>query len=181
MQGVEQAVRHWLESVVVGLNLCPFAAATVREQRLRIVVSRAEEPVALLDDVQDEINRLDDRPATELDTTLIAIPRMLSRFDAYLDVLDEVERLLKRQGRIGVYQVASFHPAYRFDGLPPDDPSHLTNRAPVPLIHLLREASVAAAVARHPDAHGIPDANIARMRALTGAQRRALFGALADD
>ena len=135
----------------------------------------------LLDEVQAEINRLDDTPAAELETTLIAIPQMLSRFDAYLAFLDQVDALLRRQGRVGVYQVASFHPRYRFDGLPPDDPSHLNNRSPLPLIHLLREDGVAAAVARHPAAHGIPEVNIQHMRALSAEQRRALFGSRVDD
>jgi uncharacterized protein len=181
MQVVEQAVRQWLETVVMGLNLCPFAAAIVRGNRLRIVVSAARDEFALLDEVQAEINRLDDIPAAELDTTLMAIPTMLSSFDAYLGFLGEVDTLLKRQGKVGVYQVASFHPRYRFDGLPPDDPSHFTNRAPVPLIHLLREDSVSEAALRHPDVGGIPQTNIRRMRELTTEQRRSLFGGLVDD
>lgn len=181
MEGVEQAVREWLTAVVIGLNLCPFAAATLHGQRLRIHVSGATDEVLLLNEVQAEINRLDDTPAAELETTLIAIPQMLSRFDAYLAFLDQVDALLRRQGRVGVYQVASFHPRYRFDGLPPDDPSHLTNRSPLPLIHLLREDGVAAAVARHPAAHGIPEVNIQHMRALSAEQRRALFGSRVDD
>jgi len=33
---VEVAVRHWLETIVIGLNLCPFAARPFRAGQVRI-------------------------------------------------------------------------------------------------------------------------------------------------
>ena len=57
-------------------------------------------------------------------------------------------------------QVASFHPRYRFEGEDPEGVSHFTNRAPYPLVHLLREDDVSEAISRHPDPEGIPGANI---------------------
>ncbi len=47
--------------------------------------------------------------------------------------------------------------------------SQFTNRAPYPVLHLLREDDVSDAIDRHPDPGGIPAANIARLEAL-GAQ-----------
>jgi len=41
--------------------------------------------------------------------------------------------LLKEQGYEGIYQLASFHPRYRFDGAPDNDASHYTNRSPYPM------------------------------------------------
>ena len=76
----------------------------------------------------------------------------------------------------GDYQVASFHPQYQFAGTRPDDAENLTNRSPYPLLHLLREDSVEAAVDSHPDVDGIPEGNIRKMRELTPEQRRRLFG-----
>ena len=48
----------------------------------------------------------------------------------------------------------------------PDDIENFTNRSPYPTLHLLREASVARAVAAHPDTEKIYEDNIAALRRL---------------
>ena len=173
---VEAAVRRWLETIVIGLNLCPFAARPFRAGQVRIVVSDAKDELALLTELQLELKRLDETPAAELETTLIAIPQLLADFLDYNDFLERVDDLLDHFEWSGEYQVASFHPQYQFAGTQPDDVENLTNRSPVPMLHILREDSVEAAVESHPDAEGIPPANIERIRALTAAQLQALFG-----
>lgn len=176
---IESEIRHWLETIVIGLNLCPFAARPVRDGRVRIVVSEAATELELLTELQFELARLDETPVAGLETTIIAIPRMLADFSDYNDFLDHVDTLLEQFEWAGEYQVASFHPHYQFADTQSDDADNLTNRAPYPLLHLLREDRVEAAVASHPDADGIPFANIRRMRALTAEQRNSLFAYLA--
>jgi hypothetical protein len=172
---VEVTVRHWLETVVIGLNLCPFAARPFRAGQVRVHVSDCTDELELLTELQLELARLDETPAAELETTVIAIPRMLEDFLDYNDFLDKVDALLEEFEWAGEYQVASFHPQYQFAGTEPDDAENYTNRSPVPLLHLLRENSVETAIASHPDPDGIPQANIERFRALTQEQLRALF------
>ncbi len=172
---VETSVRRWLESVVIGLNLCPFAARPFRAGQIRIHVSDCTDELELLTELQLELARLDETPVTELETTLIAIPRMLEDFLDYNDFLDKVDALLEQFEWSDDYQVASFHPQYQFAGTEPEDAENFTNRSPVPLLHLLREDSVEAAVDSHPDPDSIPLANIRRIRALTPEQLRALF------
>ena len=173
---IEATVRHWLETVVIGLNLCPFAARPFRSGLVRIRVSEARKDLELLTELQLELTRLSETPVSELETTIIAIPHMLEDFADYNDFLDRVDELLEHYEWTGEFQIASFHPQYQFAGTRPGDAENLTNRSPLPLLHLLREASVEAAIDSHPDPDVIPDANIARMRALTPEQRRALFG-----
>ena len=175
---VESAIRQWLERIVIGLGLCPFAARPFQENRVRICVSAAADEVELLTELQLELTRLSETPARELETTIIAIPAMLADFGDYNDFLDRVDALLQEFEWEGEFQVASFHPQYQFADTQPNDAENLTNRAPYPLLHLLREASVEAALDSHPDPDRIPQDNIARMRALSPAQRRALFGDL---
>ena len=172
---VEAAVRRWLETVVIGLNLCPFSAQPFRSGRVRIHVSDCTDEIGLLTELQLELARLDETPVGQLETTIIAIPRMLGDFLDYNDFLDQVDALLDQFEWSGAYQGASFHPQYQFDGTQADDIENFTNRSPVPLLHLLREDSVEAALDHHPDADSIPQANIQRMRELTPEQRRALF------
>lgn len=174
-QQVIEDVRQWLENVVIGLNLCPFAAKPFSERRIRIAVSQATTEEALLDDMQAELERLSDTPASELETTVLAIPAMLENFDDYNQFLDLVDLWLEQFGWEGELQVASFHPDYQFADTEPDDAGNLTNRAPWPLLHLIREDSLEAVIAHFPDVDAIPERNIARMKALTDDEKQRLF------
>ena len=176
MNEIEAAVRQWLERVVIGLNLCPFAARPVLGGRVRVFVSAATTELDLLTDLQLELARLDETPVAQLETTLVVAPQMLADFLDYNDFLDRADELLQSFEWDGTYQVASFHPQYQFDGTEAHDPENLSNRSPYPMLHLLREDSVEAAVEAHPDVDGIPEANIRRLRGLTPEQRRELFG-----
>ena len=45
---VREAVASWLETVVIGLNLCPFSAPVVRGGGARIAVGEGETNLELL-------------------------------------------------------------------------------------------------------------------------------------
>ena len=168
-------VEQWLDEVVIGLDLCPFAARPRREKRVRIAVSHATDDEALLNDLQAELERLSDTPAAELETTLLAIPNMLEDFADYNDFLDAVDLWVEQFGWEGDLQVASFHPQYQFADTEADDPGNLTNRSPWPLLHIIREESLEKAIEHYPDVDRIPERNIARMQALTAEERAKLF------
>ena len=168
-------VEQWLDEVVIGLDLCPFAARPRREKRVRIAVSHATDDEALLNDLQAELERLSDTPAAELETTLLAIPNMLEDFADYNDFLDAVDLWVEQFGWEGELQVASFHPQYQFADTEADDPGNLTNRSPWPLLHIIREESLEKAIEHYPDVDAIPERNIARMKALGPEERKRLF------
>ena len=168
-------VEQWLDEVVIGLDLCPFAARPRREKRVRITVSHATTAEALLDDLQAELERLSDTPVAELETTLLAIPDMLEDFADYNDFLDAVDLWVEQFGWEGELQVASFHPQYQFADTEADDPGNLTNRSPWPLLHIIREESLEKAIEHYPEVDRIPERNIARMNALSGEERAKLF------
>lgn len=158
--------REWVERIVVGLELCAFAAEPLRAGRVRIAVSEAADPQALAADLVDELLRLDRTPADQLETTLLVHPRALRDFAAYNDFLDVCDWLLERLDLVGTLQIASFHPDYRYAGAADDDVANATNRSPHPMLHLLREASVERAVRSHPAPEAIPRRNARRLRAL---------------
>lgn len=172
-------VEQWLDEVVIGLQLCPFAATPRREGRVRITVSHARSDEALLEDLQSELEHLSDTPVEELETTLLVIADMLDDFHDYNDFLDAVDLWLEQFGWEGELQVASFHPRYQFADTDADEPGNLTNRSPWPLLHLLREDSLEQAIAEFDARFGsvddIPARNIARMEALSADERRRLF------
>ena len=167
---IERATRQWLEEIVIGLNLCPFARKELVNNRIRFVVSSANSEEALLTDLQAELRFLDEHPGTE--TTLLVHPGMLTDFDDYNDFLSAADGLLELLALDGIYQVASFHPCYRFAGTAPEDAENFTNRSPFPMLHLLRESSVTRAVESHPDPDAIPQRNIALMEELGADEMR---------
>ena len=158
--------QRWLDRIVIGLNLCPFAKAVVAKQQVRYVLSDATTPEALLETLGEELVRLRDTPATEVDTTLIVHPRVLTDFLDYNDFLDDADGLVAELELEGILQVASFHPRYQFAGTDPDDIGNYTNRAPWPTLHLLREDSVSRAVEAFPDPEAIAERNIATLEKL---------------
>lgn len=174
-QQIISDVRQWLDDVVIGLNLCPFAAKPRAEDRVRICVSHATTDEALLDDMQAELERLSDTPASELETTVLAIPDMLSDFEDYNQFLDLVDLWLQQFGWEGELQVASFHPDYQFADTEADDAGNLTNRSPWPLLHMIREESLEQALAHFPDPEGIPEPNVLCMEQLSEDERKRLF------
>lgn len=165
-EAVEAGVRRWLERAVIGLNLCPFAKAVYVKQQVRIVVSDASTERALLEQLGEELALLRDTPAEATDTTLLVHPLVLGDFLDYNDFLDDADALVEAMDLDGVLQVASFHPDYRFADTDADDPGNLTNRAPYPILHLLREDSVERAVAAYPQPDAIIERNIETMREL---------------
>jgi hypothetical protein len=169
------ATRRWLERAVIGLNLCPFAKAVHAKGQVRYVLSDADTPQALLEQLGEELLRLRDTPAEAVDTTLLVHPRVLADFLDYNDFLDDADALVEALGLDGVLQVASFHPDYRFAGTDRDDIGNFSNRAPFPTLHLLREDSVERAVAAFPDPDAIVERNIETLRKLGADGWRKLF------
>jgi hypothetical protein len=161
-----QATRAWVESVVIELELCPFARAVFDAGQIRFAQSAAAEPETLLADLDGELARLLRTPVARLDTTLLVHPHALADFEDYNDFLDSADALLHERGCRGVVQIASFHPDYCFAGSEPDDPANWSNRSPHPMLHLLREQSVSDALATVSDPAAIPERNVERLRSI---------------
>ena len=172
---IEEKVTAWLEDVVIGLQLCPFALKPVRESRHRIYVSGAVDMATALTDLERECERLDKATAASLETTLLVLPKMLQDFYDFNDFLSIANTLLADCDWEGVYQLASFHPRYQFAGTQPSDLENLTNAAPFPIIHILREASVELAINSYGEVDDIPQRNIVRMQSLSKQDRGRLF------
>lgn len=158
--------RRWLERAVVGLNLCPFAKSVLVKGQVHFAASGAQDATGMLEDFTGELAALVALPASERDTTLLVIPEGMEDFLTFLDLVARAERVVRKRGLEGVVQVAHFHPRFVFADADEDEMGNYTNRSPYPTLHLLREDSIARAVAAFPDASAIYEANIARLDAL---------------
>ncbi|MFQ5644894.1 MAG: DUF1415 domain-containing protein [Thiogranum sp.] len=169
--------RCWVEQVVIGLNLCPFARGPYAGGRVHFVVSAASEPEQLLADLDRELAVLRATDAAVIETTLLIHPHVLTDFIDYNDFLGVVEVLLEQGGYAGEFQVASFHPGYRFAGTESDAAENYTNRSPWPALHLLREAALERALEGYKNPEQIPERNIRTMEKLGAEQMRAILAA----
>lgn len=168
------STRHWLEKAVIGLNLCPFAKAVYVKNQVRLVVSKARHADDLLEELDRELDLLVATPAEEIDTTLLIHATLFEDFLDFNDFLEIAEGVVDEHGLDGVVQLASFHPRFQFDGSEPEDIGNYTNRAPFATLHLLREDSVARAVAAFPQAEAIFEQNIVTLEKLGTAGWQAL-------
>jgi hypothetical protein len=160
------ATRRWLERAVIGLNLCPFAKAVYVKEQVRYVVSPARTPEELLETLMNELQDLADTDPEKVDTTLLIHPFVLDDFLDFNEFLDVADAAVEDMQLDGELQVASFHPDYQFADTDRNDIENYTNRAPYPILQLLREESIDRAVEAFPDAEAIFEKNIETMEAL---------------
>ena len=174
-----QPVRQWVETLVVGMNLCPFAKREMVKNRVRFATTTSTTEEQLLIALQAELELLDTDSSVE--TTLLIHANVLQDFHDYNQFLGYADSLLVEMGLEGIYQIASFHPHYQFDGTKPDAAENYTNRSPYPMLHLIREESLERAIADYPEVDRIPEQNIALMNELGQDKLQALLRSCLND
>jgi hypothetical protein len=157
-QRLLEQTQSWVSSVIIGHNYCPFAKREVENETVRYQVIHEKSLDSSLAKIISECRYLDQNKTTE--TTLLIFPEELKNFNTFLDFLTLAEEELHAKGYEGIYQLASFHPEYCFQGADEDDPANYTNRSPYPMLHLIREASIEKALEHYPSPEAIPERNI---------------------
>jgi len=171
---VTAQTQQWLRSVVIEHSFCPFAQREVEAGRVHYVVVGGVGMANSLHALVEECEKLDQDSSIE--TSLLIYPDAYQRFEDYLDLVAMAEDLLAEQGYEGVYQVASFHPDYCFEGEDESDAANFTNRSPYPVLHLLREASLEKVLENYAgDPADIPERNIKLARELGVSALSAIF------
>lgn len=150
--------REWVSSVIVKYNFCPFARKEVENNCIHYIVSNANTIDDAVMDMLEQCIELDRE--RERETTLIMFDNGFSDFEDFLDLVDLANALLVAQGFEGKYQIANFHPDYVFADSDETDAANYTNRAPLPTLHLIREASMSEALENYDEPESIPEHNI---------------------
>lgn len=171
-------VINWLKTIVIGLNFCPFARKPFESNLVRIVCEEVIEEDAILELVLSELINLEETTASEIETTLIALPKAYKDFNDFNGLLFVLNNILELEGFEGIFQIASFHPAYQFADTEINDVENFTNRAPYPILHILREDSLSIALDSHPDPDSIPVKNIKCLKSLSQEQLKNYFSYL---
>lgn len=166
-------ITRWLDDAVIGLKLCPFAKAPRQRDEIRFIVSNAQNDETLLSDLSNECLHLAGHASTE--TTLLIVANYLEIFDDFNQFLALADGLIEQMNWSGEFQIASFHPHYQFASSTYDDRENWTNRAPFPVLHLLREASLSKAIDSYPFVDQIPLNNIKRLNELDDPAMKRIF------
>lgn len=164
---VIQSIRTWLSDIIIGHNFCPFAKREFERNSIEYTVSDAYSLADATDQFLAELQILEKNNTIE--TCLIIFSSGFKSFDDYLTLVEMSQALIDKGGYAGQFQLASFHPDYCFEGEPLEDLSHYTNRAPYPILHVLRESSIERVLKTFPDPENIPTRNIAKARQLGSA------------
>ena len=148
--------KSWVKDIVIGLNFCPFANKEFINETIRYVVDDSDDFEINLTTFLTELHFLD---KSEFETSLLIFPESYSDFQDYLDLVDTANDILIEFGYEGVYQIASFHPEYRFEHTKKEDAANYTNRSPYPMLHIIREASLEKAISSYENVDKIPENN----------------------
>ncbi|MEH6446428.1 MAG: DUF1415 domain-containing protein [Oceanospirillaceae bacterium] len=159
-----ESSQQWVEKIVVGLNLCPFAKPVIKANGLRYALTQSVVRDELIAFFLAELELISNANELTIATSLVIYPNALGDFYDYLDFVAQCEELLAQAGLNAEFQIASFHPDYQFAGVSEDDVSHWTNRSPFPMLHLIREAQMSRVLANHPNPDSIPERNIELLR-----------------
>jgi uncharacterized protein len=157
-QLIIEQTKNWIKTIVIGCNFCPFANREFKNDTIHYQVVTSTKQTDAREALLKELKRLD-RDKT-IATTLLIFPNAFAEFDVYLQLVSFAEKLLQQKGYEGIYQLATFHPLYRFENSAPGDPANYTNRSIYPMLHLLREDQIRKAVQYYGNAEEIPERNI---------------------
>ena len=149
---------------MIGLNLCPFARHPYANEKIKFVLEPSNSDQIIMQTLLLELDSL--YQSDDFQTTLIICPNAFDDFDAFWHFIADCEALVEQAGLEGTFQLASFHPRYRFEDTKTGDLGNATNQSPYPILHILREADVTAAVSAYGDTDVISQRNIATLEKL---------------
>ena len=184
------ATQRWVDGIIVGHNLCPFAAAV--RPHTRYVVCRAH----TMETFDAELRRLAAVDPAKAATTLVLLPgQEFAEFAGLMVLQPDVQQLADEMG--ADVQILPFHPLATYGAAGEDedadedvdedeeaqaaqlDAFDFSTRSPVPMLHLLRQADVDAGEEQWFSQGGLPiqERNAAYLRGIGYEQAAALRAA----
>jgi hypothetical protein len=160
----EALTRLWVEKLVVGEGLCPFALPIM--DKLHIEECKSQDLEQITRAFLSLLNEMQLADDDDLPTALFIVTQALADFNDYLDWLFLCEDLLEQAGLEGDIQLASFHPHYEFEGEEAESMTNYSNRSPFPMIHFIRENHISEALKTVTKPEAIPERNKRHMQRL---------------
>jgi len=155
--------KAWIEKFVIGLNICPFAGPSFNQDRIDYKIVETKENAIVIESFLKLVSTM--LNATEISNSFLII-QYGQTFEEYLNLYYTCEDLLAESETDQLFQLASFHPKYQYEGLEYDDLANFRNRSPHAMIHLLRVEEVEKVIEQHKNTLEIPEINAEKLRRL---------------
>lgn len=171
-KSAEQVIENWLKEFVIKYDLCPFATLPFKQGKVRIKAFFERSLIETSYFIKQQINDLLVADPSELETSLLVVsPEAFFDFSFFLDFVDEIVLMLEESELDEELQLVAFHPNYQFEGETEHGRSNYTNRSPYPMIHLIRQDSMARAIEAFGEdkTDAIPERNIKFLQSLDDA------------
>lgn len=175
MENTLSLTKYWLEKIVIGLDLCPFARIPYELGLVRTVECLEDGEEEMLASFLEELERLNDTDARELSTTLIVYPNGPVSFLNFNDFVMDLEGMLEEADLSEVFQLVAFHPQFVFDDTDFEEVGNLVNRAPFPILQIIRAEEIMNAMKNPKDGEAISMRNDKKLNALSTEARDSLF------
>ena len=154
--------KQWIERLVIGLNLCPFAKYSFDDGLIHYGLSDSDDFRPMMEELVDLIEKLNSVEVEEISNALMIYTSDIS-FEFMLDLEYSFLGLLEEAGLDTKYQTVVFHPQFRYEGEEVNAHGNFTNRSPYPMIHVLRAEEVSEAIAKTLNVDLIPVNNAAKL------------------
>lgn len=175
MENTLTLTNYWLRTIVIGLDLCPFARIPYERGQIRVVECQDSTEEEQMGFFLEELEYLNQTESSEVSTTLIAYPNASSDFRVFNDFVGDLEYMLEEAELSDVFQLVAFHPEFVFEETDFDHVGNYVNRAPVPVLHILRNEDIARALKNPKDGEIISFNNDRKLHEMDKAKLDELF------
>ena len=175
MENTLSLTKYWLETIVLGLDLCPFARIPYQKGQIRVVDCQEVDEEGQMHFFLEELDLLNEADPAEISTTIIAYPFGSSDFHDFNDFVGDLESMLEDAELGDVYQLVAFHPRFVFADTDFDHLGNYVNRSPMPILHILRSEEIARALKNPKDGEIISFNNDRKLHEISSEKLAELF------
>lgn len=161
--------QKWIENFVIGLELCPFAAAPFEQKKIGYTVLLDDD----LEKVAQEILIFSEDLLCEedIETRFILTPKIDLNFPSFYRFSSGLQEHIDKHQSSRTTLVA-FHPDFQYYDSVAHDPANSTNQSPFPMIHLLSSESMEEAETSGISIGGLLNRNQDLLRSMTPQELR---------
>lgn len=171
----QQKIKQWLEDIIIGLNLCPFAKTPYENGLIRLTHSDKTEFEDVLNAFVAEIEKIHSEGPSKISNTILFYPKLSVSFEEFLDIYASCNVILEEIQATQLYQIVIFHPQFLFDGIDKNKRDHYVNRSPYPLLHILRKDELNQVISHDGMGEEINRVNSQRLNQLSEKEFTKLF------
>lgn len=175
MKDPKSLTAYWLENIVVGLDLCPFARKPFEQGQIRTSLCEKASEEEWLNFFFEELEMINEEDSEDLSTSLMIFSNGPEDFSEFYDFYCDLENLLEEAELDQYFQLVCFHPRFKFEATEDQDISNFVNRSPYPVIQIIRTPDLEATNMTPEKAEEISFNNGEKLSCLSSEEFRRLF------